>query len=122
MRVGAAVVLVLVGLGCAVLVSVFGGHASAVDVARPTPAGITRVVMHSVVWQYIPAGERQAIAAAIAAAGARATLDAPLAWVMLEANRDTHRHELTVRWWPGGADPVKLATAHPHGSWVEWVG
>ena len=90
--------------------------------ARELGPGVTRMIMHSVVWQYIPAEERKAIAAAIESAGAEATQEAPLAWVMLEANRDTHRHELTVRWWPGDPKPVKLATAHPHGSWVEWGG
>lgn len=88
--------------------------------ARPVRAGATRMIMHSVVWQYIPADERTAIAALIVAAGAEATSDTPLAWVMLEANRDTHRLELTVRWWPGGPEAVQLATAHPHGSWVDW--
>lgn len=90
--------------------------------ARPHRSGVTRAMVHSVVRQYIPADERAAITAAIETAGAAATPDAPLAWVMLEANRDTHRHELTARWWPGGTTPVHLATAHPHGSWVEWTG
>jgi hypothetical protein len=89
---------------------------------REPKSGVTRMIMHSVVWQYVPADERAAITAAIEEAGKAATLQAPLAWVMLEANRDTHRHELTARWWPGGAETVKLATAHPHGSWVEWTG
>lgn len=87
----------------------------------PQP-GVTRVIMHSVVWQYIPKQERDAITAAIESAAMDAGPDSPLAWVSLEANRDTHRHELVVRWWPGGTEPVKLATAHPHGSWVEWEG
>ena len=90
--------------------------------ARPAVPGVTRMIMHSVVWQYIPKAERDAITAAIEAAGAAATAETPLAWVMLEANRDTHRHELTVRWWPGHAQTLQLATAHPHGAWVEWVG
>lgn len=90
--------------------------------ARPGKPGVTRAIVHSVVWQYIPAGERAAITAAIEAAGAAASPDAPVAWIMLEANRDTHRHELTVRWWPGGEEAVKLATAHPHGAWVAWGG
>lgn len=90
--------------------------------ARPAPTAVTRLVMHSVVWQYIPKAERDEITARMEAAGAQATAAAPLAWVMLEANRDTHRHELTVRWWPGGPRPVRLATAHPHGAWVEWTG
>lgn len=37
-RLGAVAVLVLVGLGCAVLVSVLGDHGSAGDVARPSAA------------------------------------------------------------------------------------
>lgn len=98
-----------------------GDFVAEVLARQPTP-GVTRMIMHSVVWQYIPAEERQAITAAMEAAGASATPDTPLAWVMLEANRDTHRHELTVGWWPGCHERAKLATAHPHGSWVEWGG
>ncbi len=52
-RVGAAVVLVLVGLGCAVLVSVFGGHASAVDVARPTPAASAGAISSATILVHI---------------------------------------------------------------------
>lgn len=84
--------------------------------------GATRVLMHSVVWQYLPAEERERITALMEDAGARATADAPLAWVSLEANRDTHRHELSVRYWPGGEEWRQLATAHPHGAWIEWSG
>ncbi len=98
------------------------GDFVATVLGREARSGVTRAIVHSVVWQYIPADERAAITAAIEAAGAEASLDTPLAWIMLEANRDTHRHELTVRWWPGGAEQVHLATAHPHGSWVEWEG
>lgn len=98
-----------------------GDFVAKVLTREPRP-GVTRMIMHSVVWQYIPAEERVAINAAIEEAGAAATVDAPLVWVMLEANRDTHRHDLTVRWWPGGAETIKLGTAHPHGAWVEWEG
>lgn len=91
--------------------------------AREPRPGVTRMIAHSVVWQYIPKPERDAITAAIEDAGSRAAEDSPLAWVMLEANRDTHRHELTLRWWPGGTgETCHLGTAHPHGSWVEWTG
>ena len=89
---------------------------------EPQPEGTTRVLMHSVVWQYIPAGERERIVALMEAAGKRAGETTPLAWVSLEANRDTHRHELTVRYWPGGDSWQQLATAHPHGAWIEWAG
>jgi competence protein ComEA len=42
-RVGAVVVLVLVGLGCAVLVSALGDHGSAAEVARSEPSAAPMV-------------------------------------------------------------------------------
>ncbi|MEH3100031.1 DUF2332 domain-containing protein [Sphingomonas adhaesiva] len=89
------------------------------QLARPQEAGITRVLMHSVVWQYLPAAGRERIRAAMAAAGARATQERPLAWVMMEPNRDLHRHEVRVQRWPS-TDPMALvALTHAHGAWVE---
>lgn len=90
--------------------------------AVPQAAGVTRVIHHSIVWQYIPEGRRQSITAAIEAAGARATRERPLAWMMLETNRETFRHELIVRYWPGGGEPKLLGEAQAHGVWVEWRG
>lgn len=92
----------------------------AAALARPQAQGTTRVAMHSVVWQYIPPTERRRIDRLLEAAGERATAETPLAHISLEANRDTHRHELRVRFWPGGAEWRHLGTAHPHGAWVEW--
>ncbi len=88
----------------------------------PQDADTTRVLYHSIVWQYLPAATRARIEAAMAEAGARADAQRRLAWIMLETNRATFRHELTVRYWPGGAEPVLLGTAHAHGAWVEWQG
>lgn len=90
------------------------------ELARPQDEGTTRLLMHSIVWQYIPADQQVRVTAAMEAAGARATPERPLAWIALEANRATHRHELVVRYWPGGEEPVQLAEAHPHGAWIEW--
>jgi len=90
--------------------------------AAPQDAGATRVLFHSIVWQYLPDSTQQAITAAMEAAGAAATADKPLAWIALETNRETFKHELWVRYWPGGAEAVKLAEAHPHGAWVQWLG
>jgi hypothetical protein len=86
----------------------------------PQAASVTRVIYHSIVWQYLPEAARRAITAAIEQAGSRATAERPLAWIRLETNRESFRHELTVRFWPGGDEPVLLAEAHPHGAWVEW--
>jgi hypothetical protein len=89
--------------------------------ARPQEAGVTRVLFHSIVWQYVPEPTRAEITAMMERAGAEASADKPLAWIMLETNRETFKHELVVRYWPGGAEPVKLAEAHPHGAWVQWL-
>ena len=90
--------------------------------ARPQEPGTTRALIHSVVWQYIPDAERDAIVEMMEEAGAKATEDKPLAWISVEANRDTHRHELTVSYWPDGEMRKPMATAHPHGGWIEWDG
>ena len=90
--------------------------------ARPQQAGVTRVLYHSVMWQYLPTETQQAIREAMYAAGERATADKPLAWVRLETNRETFAHELRVKYWPGGDEWSFLAKAHPHGFWVEWLG
>ena len=89
-------------------------------IPAPQDEGVTRVINHSIVWQYIPAEKRAAITAAIEAAGANSTPAKPLAWMMLETNRETLTHELTLRYWPGGATSVLLGQAQAHGTWVEW--
>jgi hypothetical protein len=86
----------------------------------PQDADTTRVVYHSIVWQYLPETTRAAITTGIEAAGARADASRRLAWVRLETNRETLRHELSVRFWPGGGEAVTLGAAHAHGAWVEW--
>lgn len=88
----------------------------------PQDADSTRVVFHSIVWQYLPDVTQAAITAGIEAAGSQASASRRLAWVRLETNRTTFRHELSVRYWPGGGEEVLLGTAHAHGAWVEWFG
>ena len=92
------------------------------ELAKPHAPGTTRMLMHSIVWQYVPADQQARVTAAMEAAGAKAAGDAPLAWVMVEADRTVHRHKLTVRYWPGGEEAVQLAWSHPHGADVEWLG
>lgn len=90
--------------------------------AEPQAAGVTRVLTHSVMWQYLPRAKQQRITAMMEEAGAKADADRPLAWVSLEAYRDIHQHHLEVRHWPGGETRATLAISHPHGAWVEWLG
>lgn len=91
------------------------------QLAEPRRAGETLVLMHSVMWQYLPEESRARIVAAMEAAGEGATSKSPLAWIAVEANRAAHKHECRVRYWPDGAAEVQLTNAHPHGAWVEWV-
>jgi hypothetical protein len=90
------------------------------ELARPQAAGTTRVLMHSIVWQYVPGDQQRRIAAAMAAHGRAATPDKALAWVRLEGNRTLLNHGLEACFWPGGAEPRLLAAAHAHGAWIEW--
>lgn len=86
--------------------------------AEPQAAGRTRVLMHSVVWQYLGPDRQRRIAAALDAAGERATPERPLAWVRLEPDRDLARHRVHATLWPGG-QARHLADSHPHGRWIE---
>lgn len=91
--------------------------------AAPQTPGVTRMIHHSIVWQYIPEERRARIVAAIEAAGVRASGEKPLAWMKLETNRKTFRHELSVRYWNGsdGDGAVHLlGEAQAHGAWVMW--
>jgi hypothetical protein len=90
--------------------------------AESQEAGVARVLMHSVVWQYIAPEGQHRIEAAMAAAGATATAERPLAWVTMEADRTLNRHTLVVRSWPGEGTPERHAVVHPHGRWIEWDG
>ncbi|WP_375401874.1 DUF2332 domain-containing protein [uncultured Sphingomonas sp.] len=68
--------------------------------AEPQDAGVCRVLMHSVVWQYLPEPTAQRIRAAMAAAGARATAERPIAWVVMEPDRAIGEMMVSVRSWP----------------------
>ncbi|MES2097435.1 MAG: DUF2332 family protein [Pseudomonadota bacterium] len=88
--------------------------------AEPQATGVTRVLMHSVVWQYLPDSSADRIRAAMKAAAIMATPDRPLAWVMAEPNRAFGEHVVRVRSWPGHGEWTVLATAHAHGAWIKY--
>lgn len=93
--------------------------------AAPQPAGVRRVVFHSMVMQYAGAHERARIDAALAAAGTRAHPDCPLVRVGMEWRADRAAVELTVTTWDGSApapEPRLAAHCHPYGEWIEWHG
>jgi hypothetical protein len=80
--------------------------------------GVATVVFHSIMWWYLSEAERDRVSALIAAAGARATATAPLAWLRLELMGSTEP-DLRLTMWPGGAETL-LAHADAHGRYVRW--
>ncbi len=78
--------------------------------------GLATVVFHSVVTQYLPATEREALAELIREAGAAASAEAPLAWLRMEPAGSRADVRLTV--WPEGEERL-LNRAGYHGTPVE---
>jgi hypothetical protein len=85
---------------------------------EPLPAGTATVVYHSIFWQYLDDEERHRLTKVLADAGARATSEAPLAWLRMEAERELTRLDATL--WPGGESRL-IARAGYHGRPVHWL-
>ena len=77
--------------------------------------GATTVVFHSIVYEYFPEPVREAFHRALDDAGARASAEAPLAWLRFEATPATRGYGTTLTTWPGAEERV-VATAGAHGS------
>jgi hypothetical protein len=87
--------------------------------AAPATPGRTRLVMHSIVWQYLSEGTREAIAATMREAGAQAREDAPLAWFSIEPDGKGDGAAMRLTLWPGAAREV-VGRADYHGRWSRW--
>jgi hypothetical protein len=88
--------------------------------ARPVDPGRSRVVLHSIAYQYFPPETQQRIAATIQEAGAGASEGAPVAWLRFEMAPGETKPSLRLICWPGGEDRL-LAWCHPHGKSVRWL-
>jgi len=88
--------------------------------ADPAP-GVTTVVFHSIMWQYMPRGERRRVRQLINEAGERASEEAPLARLTFEPHKDPLAGaELGLTIWPGG-QRRPLALCGYHGNPVRWL-
>lgn len=88
------------------------------------PQGHMHVIQHTVAWQYFPAEAQKRGQHLIEAAGAKATVDSPLAWMQMETDGDRTGAvgaALTLRLWPGDIT-LHLGRADFHGRWVRWTG
>jgi hypothetical protein len=88
------------------------------QLARPSH-GVGTVVFHSIMWWYLSEDERARVSDIIAAAGARATEDAPLAWLRLELLTSPEA-DLLLTQWPGGTETL-LGRADAHGRYVRYA-
>ena len=88
--------------------------------AAPRP-GTLHMVYHTIAFQYFPKASQDHIRKAMEAAGAKATPDAPLAWLSMETDGTPPGAGLTLRLWPEGRT-VNLGRVDFHGRWVRWDG
>ena len=87
------------------------------------PDGALGVLMHSIMWLYLPPETQARIEARMAAEGAIATPDRPLAWARMEGHPEGGGDALFLTIWDGGDAPTAtriLARTHPHGAWLDW--
>jgi hypothetical protein len=77
------------------------------------------VLVHSIVWQYLPATEQEAITRVMEEAGRRATDRSRVAWLGMEADEVSDGAAIQLRLWPGG-ERTLLGRADFHGRWVRW--
>ena len=87
--------------------------------ATPHPDHL-HLIFHTIAWQYFPKAAQAKGLALLAAAGARATPDAPLAHLAMEADATPGSAAVTVTLWPGGTTH-HLARAGFHGQHVRWL-
>ncbi|HET6627364.1 MAG TPA: DUF2332 domain-containing protein [Nocardioidaceae bacterium] len=85
--------------------------------------GVTTVLWHSVMWQYLSAADQAATSAAVDDLGASARETAPFAHLFLEPGRRTpgsdHEFLVVLCLWPGGERRI-LGTSVGHGVPTTW--
>jgi hypothetical protein len=89
-----------------------------VDQHVVTEPATATVLMHSVMWQYMPDAVQRSITHTMARRGEQASDDAPLALVAMEPGRRTITMDLSLTMWPGG-DCKVLAYCGGHGPPIE---
>jgi hypothetical protein len=82
--------------------------------------GVTRVLMHSIVWQYLPPDVKARVTSAMDAAGRAASPDAPVAWLRVEPDSSQPYAEVKLTIWPNGETRV-LGNADFHGRFTHWL-
>ena len=100
--------------------------ADAADFVRRNVANRPRdavfVIVHSIMWQYMPRETKDDILSVLDEAGRDATSEAPIARLRMEPLDPNDGHAtLSLTTWPGG-ETRRLAKCDYHGRWIEWLG
>ncbi|RYE07888.1 MAG: DUF2332 family protein [Hyphomicrobiales bacterium] len=82
--------------------------------------GVTRVLLHTIVWPYIPTASKQAIEATISRVSSAATADAPFARLSIEPDDTPGSARIDLTVWPSGGT-VTLGRGDFHGRWAQWA-
>ena len=97
--------------------------ASYVERLTLVPGRLT-VLWHSVMWQYVPREQQEAVTTRLDDLGREASEEAPLVHLYAEPTRrtaeDDHRFWVCARIWPGPSERVFLGRMAAHGVPVEW--
>lgn len=91
----------------------------------PQAEGMVRVVQHSMVLQYLPQDELDAVKRNLLHAGSTASAERPLARIGLEWNTKRSAVVLCMTRWSGASDDgcrKILAKCHPYGASIRWYG
>ena len=96
------------------------------NISLAPQTGVTRVLFHSIAFQYFSPSAQQRIEEHIKRAGARATADAPLAWLAFEQAQGQGPC-LTLRLWGGassgtGETRILAKANNAHCQKIEWLG
>lgn len=90
--------------------------------ATEPEAGVCRVVMHTIAYQYFPPQAQARIRDHLHRVGAQATAEAPVAWLSFEQSEhggNERRPLLQLTLWPDG-ETRDLAICQPHGAQIDW--
>jgi hypothetical protein len=89
------------------------------QLAQPRPGRVT-VIAHSIVWRYLGAEAQERITEELMQRGAKASVEAPLAWLRLETEPGAARPGLRLTLWPGGEERL-LGLGDYHGRRMTWL-
>ncbi len=87
---------------------------------QPQPDHTARVLMHTIVRDYLPPPIKARIDAALATAGAAASGNHPFAHLAIESDDTPGSARISLTIWPPGRT-VTLGRGDYHGRWAEWA-